>query len=246
MDSDARSRLETLARLERSTTPCSAGRCRTGRGAPSTRRRVERAARVPRRRRARVRRHRPRRPTSTRARRGRARRSCGRRWSAPRCSPRSPSRSTSGTCAAARARARTVSGGRAKPSILADAMEAVIAAVYLDGGLEHRRPSRARVCSQSGSPSAATGPGGGDYKTRLQELAARRFDRCRATRCATRALTTQAVLRDGAARRRGPTATARVVRRRRPSRPRRRLHGQRLTREPKRRCGSGASGEPDA
>src|SRR5438105_14028254 len=28
------------------------------------------------------------------------------------------------------------SGGRAKPSILADAMEAVIAAVFLDGGLE--------------------------------------------------------------------------------------------------------------
>ena len=32
------------------------------------------------------------------------------------------------------------SGGRAKSSILADAMEAVIAAVYLDGGLE-RRPA---------------------------------------------------------------------------------------------------------
>ena len=31
------------------------------------------------------------------------------------------------------------SGGRAKPSILADAMEAVIAAVYLDGGLEAAR-----------------------------------------------------------------------------------------------------------
>ncbi len=67
------------------------------------------------------------------------------------------------------------SGGRSKPSILADAMEAVIAAVYLDGGLDVAAgvilaALEARIREQ------ATGPGGGDYKTRLQELAARRVE----------------------------------------------------------------------
>ena len=68
-----------------------------------------------------------------------------------------------------------VSGGRHKPSILADAMEAVIAAVYLDGGWEmadelvlHLFEERIR--------EGAVGPGGRDFKTRLQEVAARRFD----------------------------------------------------------------------
>jgi ribonuclease-3 len=67
------------------------------------------------------------------------------------------------------------SGGRAKPSILADAMEAVIAAVYLDGGLE---PATRLVLSllEGRIREQAVGPGGGDYKTRLQELAARRCD----------------------------------------------------------------------
>lgn len=68
------------------------------------------------------------------------------------------------------------SGGRQKPSILADAMEAVIAAVYLDGGME----AATDVVMGLLGPrivDAATGPGGDDYKTRLQELAAQRFDR---------------------------------------------------------------------
>jgi ribonuclease-3 len=67
------------------------------------------------------------------------------------------------------------SGGRSKPSILADAMEAVIAAVYLDGGLD----VAARVvlaALEARIREQAAGPGGGDYKTRLQELAARRVD----------------------------------------------------------------------
>ena len=68
------------------------------------------------------------------------------------------------------------SGGREKASILADAMEAVIAAVYLDGGMDAAWAVvmglfRDRIVE------AATGPGGDDYKTRLQELAAQRFDR---------------------------------------------------------------------
>lgn len=68
------------------------------------------------------------------------------------------------------------SGGRAKTSILSDGMEAVIAAVYLDGGLEAARDV---VMRQFGEriADAASGPGGDDYKTRLQELAARRFEK---------------------------------------------------------------------
>jgi len=67
------------------------------------------------------------------------------------------------------------SGGRAKPSILADAMEAVFAAVYLDGGLEVA--SRVVLAALEASiREQAAGPGGSDFKTRLQELAARGGD----------------------------------------------------------------------
>lgn len=63
-------------------------------------------------------------------------------------------------------------GGRAKDSILADAMEALIGAVYLDGGPEPARNVvlafwRVRVAER------ARQPGVKDYKTRLQELTAR-------------------------------------------------------------------------
>ena len=68
------------------------------------------------------------------------------------------------------------SGGREKSSILADAMEAVIAAVYLDGGMEAAWDVVMRLFSER-IVEAATGPGGDDYKTRLQELAAQHFDR---------------------------------------------------------------------
>jgi ribonuclease III len=68
------------------------------------------------------------------------------------------------------------SGGRQKTSILSDALEAVIAAVYLDGGIE---AARAVVMQLFGEriADAASGPGGDDYKTRLQELAAQRFEK---------------------------------------------------------------------
>ncbi len=67
------------------------------------------------------------------------------------------------------------SGGREKPSILADAMEAVIGSVYLDGGWE---AADTLVMGLLGTRivEAAAGPGGHDFKTRLQELAASRYD----------------------------------------------------------------------
>ncbi len=64
-------------------------------------------------------------------------------------------------------------GGRTKQSILADALEALIAAVYLDGGLG----AASRLVLKwfdDRIGEAATGPGGRDYKTRLQEIAAQR------------------------------------------------------------------------
>ena len=67
------------------------------------------------------------------------------------------------------------SGGREKPSILADATEAVIGAVYLDGGWE---AASELILGLLGDriADAAAGPGGQDYKTRLQELAARVYE----------------------------------------------------------------------
>jgi ribonuclease-3 len=67
------------------------------------------------------------------------------------------------------------SGGREKPSILADAMEAVIGAVYLDQGWA---AARTLVLGLVGEriEAAAEGPGGHDFKTQLQELAAREFE----------------------------------------------------------------------
>lgn len=64
------------------------------------------------------------------------------------------------------------SGGRAKPSILADALEAVIGAVYLHQG---RGGATALVTRLLGAKieEAASGPGFNDAKTRLQEAAAR-------------------------------------------------------------------------
>lgn len=63
-------------------------------------------------------------------------------------------------------------GGRNKDSILADALEAIIGAIYLDGGIE---PARRAVVGLWADRVAdrAREPGIKDYKTRLQELAAR-------------------------------------------------------------------------
>ncbi len=64
------------------------------------------------------------------------------------------------------------SGGRAKESILADATEAVIGAVYLDGGLAEARDLVISLLSDR--ITAAVGePGESDHKSRLQEESVR-------------------------------------------------------------------------
>jgi ribonuclease-3 len=67
------------------------------------------------------------------------------------------------------------SGGRDKASILADAMEAVIGAVYVDRGWEAARSLVLRLLEDR-IIQGSTGPGGHDYKTRLQEVVTQRFD----------------------------------------------------------------------
>ena len=57
-------------------------------------------------------------------------------------------------------------GGRTKPSILADAMEAVIGAIYLDGGLGVTRDLIMRIWEERITTEAES-PGRSDYKSRL-------------------------------------------------------------------------------
>jgi ribonuclease-3 len=64
------------------------------------------------------------------------------------------------------------SGGREKPSILADALEAIIGAVYLAAGIEGARTLILRVL---GSRLATAQFDRTDHKSRLQELSARLF-----------------------------------------------------------------------
>ena len=111
-------------------------------------------------------------------------------------------------------------GGRTKPSILSDALEAVIGAVYLDGGAEAgydfverllgRPARRARVHAARtalDSQDRAAGADRAPVRRRPGVRAARRGPRPR-----------QALLRHGAGRRRRAGARARDGRRSRPSR----------------------------
>jgi len=70
-------------------------------------------------------------------------------------------------------RGEDASGGRNKPSILANAVEAVIGAVYLDRGWDAAAAFILRLLDRRITDSAA-GPGAEDYKTRLQEFVMRR------------------------------------------------------------------------
>ncbi len=63
-------------------------------------------------------------------------------------------------------------GGREKDSIIADAMEAVIGAVYLDGGLDAATGVVLRLV-QGRIAEKVQRPGLKDYKTRLQEVLAK-------------------------------------------------------------------------
>lgn len=64
-------------------------------------------------------------------------------------------------------------GGRHKASLLADACEAVIGAVYLDGGFSAAMEVARRLFGTR--VESAFAPGSGDFKTRLQELAQSHF-----------------------------------------------------------------------
>lgn len=59
-----------------------------------------------------------------------------------------------------------MTGGRERPSILSDAFESVIAAIYLDGGMEEAKKFVLRFVSKSTTDTAAAT----DYKTLLQEV----------------------------------------------------------------------------
>lgn len=67
------------------------------------------------------------------------------------------------------------SGGRFKPSILADTMEALIGAMYLDAGYAVTDAMVMRLLGERLRDSAR-GPGEEDYKTRLQEYCAQTFE----------------------------------------------------------------------
>lgn len=63
-------------------------------------------------------------------------------------------------------------GGRERPSILADMVEAIIAALYLDSGMEEAR--RFILANILRDAELGEGHRGADYKTQLQELVQRR------------------------------------------------------------------------
>ena len=68
-------------------------------------------------------------------------------------------------------RGEDASGGRDKPQILGDALEALIGAVYLDSGFKRARRIVLKHWSEIIAERAES-PGERDYKTRLQEVLA--------------------------------------------------------------------------
>jgi ribonuclease-3 len=61
-------------------------------------------------------------------------------------------------------------GGRQKQALLADGYEALIAAIYIDGGIEHARAFIVREFGALFDAVRRDGVGGQDYKSALQEL----------------------------------------------------------------------------
>jgi ribonuclease III len=68
-------------------------------------------------------------------------------------------------------RGEEMSGGRQKKALLADALEAVIAALYLDGGIDPARAFVVRCIMADLPPEEEEGAGITDSKSALQELA---------------------------------------------------------------------------
>ncbi len=75
-------------------------------------------------------------------------------------------------------RGEELSNGRDKASLLADAFEAILAAVYLDGGLEASRNFTIEALTDElrRIDVLQEKPGGDDYKTRFQEWCQKRYD----------------------------------------------------------------------
>jgi ribonuclease-3 len=71
-------------------------------------------------------------------------------------------------------RSEAATGGRRRASILADTTEAVIGAIYLDGGLAAARRVIAR-CVLTGTDDLLATPGQENHKSRLQEIIQARF-----------------------------------------------------------------------
>ncbi len=110
-------------------------------------------------------------------------------------------------------------GGRAKRSILADAMEAVIGAVYVDGGLDAARRLVLPLVADR-LAGAVAGPGEADHKTRLQEASARQYGQVPRYEVSGTGPGPRPALHRRRAHRRAPNgATAPASRRRRPNRP---------------------------
>ncbi len=100
------------------------------------------------------------------------------------------------------------SGGHRRDSILADALEAVVAAIYLDAGFETCRARGAAVvrAGDGGAAAAAQGrQGRQDPAAGMAAGAAR--SRCRCTRCCPRAARTTPSCSASAARWPNPTLT---------------------------------------
>ena len=187
------------------------------------RRHRQRVARVPRRRGARLRHRRhavPRVPG--RSTKGRSRRS-RRRWSRPPTLARQAERLRLGDHLLL-GRGEEKTGGRRKQALLADGYEALIAAIYLDGGIEQARGvhrPRVRPARSPGRRDRADGAPE-DYKSALQEFLQSTNGRCPSTAlAAARPRSPQAVRGRGARRARQLAGAATAAARRKRSRPRR-------------------------
>ena len=64
-----------------------------------------------------------------------------------------------------------LAGGRTRPSILADAFEALIAAIYMDGGIENAKKFVLPFIESAIANNEKTNALNRDYKTALQEIA---------------------------------------------------------------------------